>query len=432
VPSTFIDHTYRDFSTVELQIDHPSGTCDGCELPKKSASKLENFPMKLHRMISNPKNSKIIHWMPHGRSWALKDKAGLEQLCKEYFRHDSFSSFNRSVNGWGFKVCIVFICRLMIMCVMVHLKHIMFVLSPSQRLKGQGPDYNSYYHEFFLRGKPDLCRFMKRLVKQGKRIPDPTSEPNFYKIAEQIPLPPDDHEPQFYAGEDEEFAVQAPQPFQGGHIQEDLALIVPSSMGGVGLSQYAPMEVQPQNLQTSYVQGQAPESRQLSVPENHPSFNYVGQLLAAYTSSRVQAAVSHPFAQRDVRFQPYARPQRKTLSTPRPCFNAQVLQPMYHQYADEQPSSSVPAAEAVDHGKSQNRKEYRAAYRKVSSVCSISSMGSVSSMSTIECDGLFETEEGVKQELDINFEKGGEPEWFTSTDLFMSDVRVADTHVMKL
>jgi hypothetical protein len=53
-------------------------------------------------------------------------------------------------------------------------------------------------------------------------------------------------------------------------------------------------------------------------------------------------------------------------------------------------------------------------------------------MSTIECDGLFETEEGVKQELDINFEKGGEPEWFTSTDLFMSDVRVADTHVMKL
>jgi hypothetical protein len=335
----------------------------------------------------------------------------------------------------------------------------MFARSLLQRLKGKGPDYNTYYHEFFLRGKPDLCQLMKRLVNPGRRIPDPTSEPNFYEITELLPLPPDDHGPQFDAGEDEPFAVQAPQPFQGGHVQKNLAVMVPSSTGGVGLSQFAPTVVQPQNLHTAYVQGQAHGSPQLFMPpnpcgaENHAGFNFKAQLFAAY-AFHIQAA-GHPSAQGNtVRFQPYAPPQRATLSAPHPYSNAQVLQHPDRQCADEQPSNGARAAvDATNHGHDLHRKEYMAAFRAVSSVCSISSMESASSMSTIDCDGLFETEEeyeemdftptavesSVKQELEINFEKGVEPERARSIDSFMSDVLEsevkpggADTSIMGL
>jgi hypothetical protein len=43
----------------------------------------------------------------------------------------------------------------------------------------------------FLRGRPDLAQAIPRLVNPGKRIPDPTSEPNFAEIAKRFPLPPD-------------------------------------------------------------------------------------------------------------------------------------------------------------------------------------------------------------------------------------------------
>ena len=45
-----------------------------------------------------------------------------------------------------------------------------------QRLMREGPDHKSYYHECFLRGRPDLTKFMTRLVNPGKRLPDPKGE----------------------------------------------------------------------------------------------------------------------------------------------------------------------------------------------------------------------------------------------------------------
>ena len=62
------------------------------------------FPMKLHMILSDPNNRDIIRWCPDGKSWAFYDKRGLEEVCKQYFKHGSFASFIRSVSGWGFKV----------------------------------------------------------------------------------------------------------------------------------------------------------------------------------------------------------------------------------------------------------------------------------------------------------------------------------------
>lgn len=39
------------------------------------------------------------------------------------------------------------------------------------------------YHEAYLRGRPDLTYLVRRLRNEGKRIPDSTTEPNFYQMA---------------------------------------------------------------------------------------------------------------------------------------------------------------------------------------------------------------------------------------------------------
>ena len=55
-----------------------------------------------------------------------------------------------------------------------------------QRLLSRGPDHKSYYHECFLRGRPELAALMTRLVNPGKRLPDKDGEPDFYALS---PLP---------------------------------------------------------------------------------------------------------------------------------------------------------------------------------------------------------------------------------------------------
>ena len=105
VKESVIDHTYRDFSQVEVEPSDDDKLVDG------STPKQQNFPTKLHEIVSNPNYSHIICWQPHGRSWKIVDKHLLSTLiCPKHFAHSKFESFNRSVNGWGFKVCMIFFC----------------------------------------------------------------------------------------------------------------------------------------------------------------------------------------------------------------------------------------------------------------------------------------------------------------------------------
>ena len=152
---TLIDHTYHDYSQLDIQhSDSDDDQADGTEnakSPKLISTQrkgISNFPHKLHRIISSGRYSHIIRWQPHGRSWVILDKELLSSVvCPAHFSHSNFDSFNRSVNGWGFK-----------------------------RLQREGADCKSYYHECFLRGRPDLVRYMTRLVTPGKRLPDPKGE----------------------------------------------------------------------------------------------------------------------------------------------------------------------------------------------------------------------------------------------------------------
>jgi len=57
----------------------------------------------------------------------------------------------------------------------------------------KGTDSGSYYHELFLRGRPRLCMKMRRQKIKGtgiKLTPNPETEPDFYKISNDSPLPP--------------------------------------------------------------------------------------------------------------------------------------------------------------------------------------------------------------------------------------------------
>jgi hypothetical protein len=78
-----------------------------------------------------------------------------------FFEHAKFSSFVRQANGWGF------------------------------RRINSGPDKNSYYHEYFLRGLPHLCKKLYRPGRSKKALQASMDVPNLYKISELHPLPED-------------------------------------------------------------------------------------------------------------------------------------------------------------------------------------------------------------------------------------------------
>lgn len=107
--------------------------------------------------------SDIISWMPHGRSWRiLRPDVFEDRILPLFFCHCRLSSFMRQVNGWGFR----------------RIKH--------------GPDYNSYYHERFLRGLTHLAESMRResvTAKSKGAEGEDEPAPDLYKISGENPLP---------------------------------------------------------------------------------------------------------------------------------------------------------------------------------------------------------------------------------------------------
>lgn len=106
VKEYIVDHTYRDYSQVEVEPDEDDKVGNpSVDLHLHQSKKQQNFPAKLHEIVSNPSYQHIIRWQPHGRSWKIVDKHLLSTLiCPKHYAHAKFESFNRSVNGWGFKV----------------------------------------------------------------------------------------------------------------------------------------------------------------------------------------------------------------------------------------------------------------------------------------------------------------------------------------
>lgn len=90
------------------------------------------FPVILHTLLHELEISgreSIASWQPHGRAFAVHNVRAFEkQVISCYFNQSNISSFQRQLRKYGF------IC-----------------------LEQPGQDKGAYYHEYFLRGREDLC-----------------------------------------------------------------------------------------------------------------------------------------------------------------------------------------------------------------------------------------------------------------------------------
>jgi HSF-type DNA-binding len=71
----------------------------GAHCKKGKRNPIHTFPYKLHKMLSDPKFSKCISWLPHGRAWKIIRRTQFENdVLPHHFRHGRYSSFMRQVS----------------------------------------------------------------------------------------------------------------------------------------------------------------------------------------------------------------------------------------------------------------------------------------------------------------------------------------------
>ena len=105
------------------------------------------FPWKLHQVLSDAENNgedAVISWLPDGKAFCIHNRERfLATIMKTYFSQTKFKSFQRQMNLWGFQK----------------------VPKAERRQK------DSYFHRYFVKGQPDLCRKMIRQRIKGSKLP---------------------------------------------------------------------------------------------------------------------------------------------------------------------------------------------------------------------------------------------------------------------
>lgn len=137
------------------------------ELPRSRRRRLDTFPWRLHSLLDNCDDSRFpqqhhISWQPHGRCFTIKDTLAFERnIMPVIFNQTKSSSFQRQLNIYGFH----------------RISH--------------GLDKGGYWHEYFLRGKPELLEKVERIKIKGTKVraaTNPDSEPNFYMMTTMPPV----------------------------------------------------------------------------------------------------------------------------------------------------------------------------------------------------------------------------------------------------
>jgi len=181
------NHSYIDFSGVEDEKVTNSSTFHGEQLEAittfgaamhpshivafndvnpahKTKSTPQNritFPTKLMSLLENNPDPSVITWLPHGRAFIVKENTRfMNELSSSLCKSDNFKSFQRMLNMWGFK-----------------------------RLTGKR-DKGAYYHQLFLKGRPNLVKKMSICKKKNGVWPlaNPAREPDFYQLSKLRPL----------------------------------------------------------------------------------------------------------------------------------------------------------------------------------------------------------------------------------------------------
>jgi hypothetical protein len=147
---------YIDVSAVE------DPDADDSNLRRTRGGVSEPFPEKLHRMLDEAEErgqTDIVSFYSHGRAFGVHDiDRFVSEIMPKYFKQSKWNSFARQLNLYGF-------VRI-----------------------SSGPDAGGYYHELFLKGRPNLSFHMRRVgVPQGEdrrkyKVKSSLVEPDFYSM----------------------------------------------------------------------------------------------------------------------------------------------------------------------------------------------------------------------------------------------------------
>jgi HSF-type DNA-binding len=130
---------YHDYANEDFdRVLHQLGVNAALTKQLIAACTRDLFPVKLHFMVESCSASTyfsdIIRWLPHGRAFVFfnRDRLVRKVLPAFFEGQHKFASFQRQLNQYG-----------------------IFKLSGSHADKGA-----VYYHELFLRNRPDLCKLI--------------------------------------------------------------------------------------------------------------------------------------------------------------------------------------------------------------------------------------------------------------------------------
>lgn len=144
---------------------------DDATLRRTRGGVSEPFPEKMHRMLEETEKdglTDVVSFFSHGRAFGVHDiDRFVKEIMPKYFKQSKWNSFLRQLNLYGFV-----------------------------RITS-GPDAGGYYHELFLKGRPNLAFHMRRVgVPQGEdrrkfKTTTNSADPDFYTMppVAQAPVP---------------------------------------------------------------------------------------------------------------------------------------------------------------------------------------------------------------------------------------------------
>jgi hypothetical protein len=157
------DDPYVDVSAIA----DPTAATTSAEKSSKGTRKARGgvqipFPEKLHTMLKEMEEqgkTDIVSFYSHGRAFGVHDiDRFVEEIMPKYFKMGKWNSFARQLNLYGFVRMTT------------------------------GPDSGGYYHELFLKGRPQLAEHMRRVgVPQGEdrrknKAKNHGVDPDFYAM----------------------------------------------------------------------------------------------------------------------------------------------------------------------------------------------------------------------------------------------------------
>ncbi|KAL7494899.1 hypothetical protein ACHAWT_003454 [Skeletonema menzelii] len=133
-------------------------------LPPRTRMTKTEFPIKLYAMLELAdyifEFGQAVNWLPHGRAFVIHNKDNfMKDVVPVFFNQTQIRSFNRQLHLWGFR-----------------------------RYRNGRSDEQIWYHDNFLRGKPEDIKLMTRTKIKGNMAirSEDVSVPDFYDLP---PLP---------------------------------------------------------------------------------------------------------------------------------------------------------------------------------------------------------------------------------------------------